>query len=674
MNRVTVARKQTPLMRAFVLCMLLQAALLVVLVVGVWKYTADILDREAELTSYVLPNLELAHRFTSATAGIQSQGLLLRTADTREDLTLRKRMLEESIRETKELIETRSMLSAFDTDRLAETIDQMQDVVIGLSDVRGTQLANRARLAQTSAERIAEMDALLKLVQDRVVVLTDKLLETREVLSEYAEDDSEPALSQSDDTASYDSALDRFEANSLIIQDYLLFSQDLIGLKSVLERLPLIIGREQIVLAEQTRDLLIQAMVSRAVYISDQAGGDLLLTPLTRIRQALRGENNVFARRLSALDTDTLQQDLSAQLAQLTIDVPAVIEQIRLESESILLKVAAATRQGLERYRWFLFFALILSMLVLGSIGYWLLYRRTVLPLGELASRLDDVGTPQFAQPDQAYFIREIEVLSQVLGELDRTQKQMQRKDIELNVINNDLRKANEDLEQFVHVASHDLQEPLRKLQQFSGLLAEDYRGKFDEDGEFYLEAVANSARRMSNMIKDTLAYARSARDEQSDDQVDLNELVRKVYEDIEITVAETAAHVRVDELPIVMANRIGMFQLFSNLLINAIKYRRDDVACEVAIRTRQPADRDGLVIEVKDNGIGIEERFFDKIFVPFERLASQSVSGTGLGLAICAKVCNAHGWHISVSSETGQGSCFQIAIPGKDIVKAVAE
>lgn len=664
-----MAQAQTPLMRAFVLCMLLQALLLVVVVGGVWKYTADILNREVQLSTYVLPNLELAHQFTSATAGLQSQGLLLRSASTLEDLTFRKRMLEDSIQQTKSLIQARSSLSAFNTDRLAYTIDQIQEVVIGLSEVRGRQLDSRAELERESARQIVELEELLKLVQDRVVVLTDSLLETREVLSEFADESDDHETVQVQVPGSYDSALDQFESNSLIIQDYLLFSQDLIGLKSVLERLPLILSREDIALAGQARDLLMKAMVGRAIYISDQAGSDLLLTPLTRIRQTLRGENNIFARRLSALDADAEQQVLSTRLAQLTIDVPAVTEQIRSESETILLQVAAATRQGLVRFRWFLFFALILSMLVLGSIGYWLLYRRTVLPLGEIAARLDDVGTENFTQPTRSYFIREIQVLSQVLGELDEAQKQMQRQDIQLKQSNHELRKVNEDLEQFVHVASHDLQEPLRKLQQFSGLLADDYVGKLDKDGEFYLGAISNSASRMSTMIRDTLAYARSTRSGHSEDRVDLNALMQLVYGDMDVAVAEAGAHVTVGKLPTVTANRTGMSQLFGNLLLNAIKYRRPDVSCTVEVEARYLEDDDVMIIDVRDNGVGIEECYLERVFVPFERLASLSVAGTGLGLAICAKVCDAHGWHISVTSEVGVGSCFHVAIPGKDIV-----
>lgn len=659
---------QTPLMKAFVLCMLLQALLLIVLVGGVWKYTSDILGREEQLASSVLPNLELAHQFTSATAGLQSQGLLLGGAATLEQLALRKRILDVSLQKTRTLIQSGSSLSAFNTDRLAESIDQVQEVVIGLSDVRARQLTARTELEKSSASQIVELDELLKLVQDRVVVLTDGLLETREKLSEFTDEGFGASALQAKDRRSYNLALDQFEANSLIMQDYLIFSQDLISLKSVLERLPLIRSDSDIAVAEQTRDLLMQAMVSRAVYISDQLGSDLLLTPLAGIRQTLRGEGNLFAARLLALDNDRQQQDLRARLAQLTIDVPTVTEQIRQESETRLLQIAAETRQGLERYRWFLFFALCLSMLVLGSIGYWLLYRRTVLPLGEIASRLDDVGTDEFTPPKKDYFIREIQVLSQVLGELDQAQKQMQNKDLQLNASNRELRKANEDLEQFVHVASHDLQEPLRKLRQFSGLLVEDYNEKLDEDGQFYLEAISNSAGRMSTMIRDTLAYARSARNEASD-EVNLNMLMEAVYDDLDVAVAEAGAHVEVGKLPTVMADRTGMSQLFGNLLLNAIKYRRQDVNCTIGIEARRLEAEGLLIIDVSDNGIGIEEKYLERIFVPFQRLGSQSVSGTGLGLAICAKVCDAHGWRISVTSDIGQGSCFHIAIPLEKVV-----
>lgn len=657
-------------MRAFVLCMLLQALLLVVVFGGVWKYTAHIIEREDELLSYVLPNLELAHHFTSATSGLQSQGLLLRSASTIDDLQLRRQLLEDAIRETRILIQSGPALSGFDTARLASIVDQIQQVVTGLTDVRARQLLATAQLNQDSERLIVSLDELFKQVQDRVVTLTDNLLDIREKLSLFTDDGVDVQSGAMLDIKNYNSALDQFESNSLIIQDYLLFNQDLIGLRSILERLPLIDTRERISLAEQQRDLLMQAMVSRAIYISDKGGTGLLLTSLTRIRVELRGQDNLFASRLAALDTDEKQMELSERLTELTIEAPAMTEEIRADAESVLYKVTAATRQGLERYRWFLFFALILSMLVLGSIGYWLLYRRTVVPLGEIASRLDDVGTLRFLPPTQTYFIQEIRVLSQVVGDLDRVQKDMQRKDLELESSNRELRSALGDLEQFVHVASHDLQEPLRKLQQFSGLMEEDYGDKLDEDGKFYLEAIGKSAQRMSTMIRDTLAYARSARQDVTEEALDLNDLLPLLYEDIDIAVAEAGARINVGKLPTVMASRTGMSQLFLNLMLNAVKYRRKEVPCVIDIQARYPVDEPVVIIDVQDNGIGIEEKFLERVFVPFERLCSQQVSGTGLGLAICTKVCEAHGWRIWVTSEPGVGSCFHISLPRDSVVR----
>lgn len=659
-------------MRAFLLGMALQTLLLLVLFAGVWKYTADILDREEELASRVLPNLELAHHFTSATAGLQSQGLLLRSAETIDDLQLRKQLLEEAIAETRLLIQTRTTLGEGDIDSLADTIDQIQNSVVGLSDVRGQQILQRQQLQKETGSQILRLESLLEVVQERVMILTDSLLDTRETLSDFAERRLLSNLSPNNED--YFLALDRFESSSLIIQDYLLFNQDLVSLRSILERLPLLQSADQVVASRQNRDLLIQSMVGRAIYIQDRAGNDLLLGPLTEIRSALRDEGNPFDRQSNLLDVDAAQSELSAHLARLTIDVPAVTEKIRSESEGTLLRITEATREGLERYRWFLFIVLILSVMILGSVGYWLLYRRTVVPLGEIAAKLDDVGTERFRVRDSAYFIREIQVLSRAVGELDQVQKQMKRKDLELNASNDELRKANEDLEQFVHIASHDLQEPLRKLQQFSGLLSEDYNDKLDDDGRFYLKAIANSAGSMSRLISDTLAYARSTRRDLTQRDIDLNELMRTVYEDTDIAIAEAGAHVTIGKLPMVSANRAGMTQLFGNLLINAVKYRRENVHCLIDINARLDDGEAAVIIDFQDNGIGIEEQFLEKVFIPFERLGSQSVSGTGLGLAICAKICDAHGWHISVSSQPGVGSCFHVHIPEDAIVKELAE
>lgn len=652
-------------MKVFLVSMIVVAALLIALVSGVWWYTAGILKREAILTSNILPDFELAYQFTSAAAGLQSRGLLLRDAQSSEELLLRKQELESSISATAALIESHADWEGVDVGVLANTIVQIQKLVIGLSDIRSRQLDAFEQLQRAADEHVEELRQLSEAIQARVEELTDELLAAGEVLSEIAD----TALSPVPESTFSSDTLALFEAASLNIQDYLLFNQDMVRLKAVIEQVPLLRSDSDVTIAEQQRDLLVKTMVGRAIYVSDDQSAELLLTPLTAIRSSLRGSDNLFAAQRANLKLDFRQIELSSQLTKLIDTLPAVTEEVRSRSKAMLLKISAETLKALSRYRWFLFAALAASLIVLGLISYWLLYRQTVVPLGQITAQLDKAGTPQFENVERQYFIREMEVLSHAVNMLDKTQKQTLEKDAQLSASNIELLRANEELEQFAHVASHDLQEPLRKLQQFSGLLEEDYDSVLDEDGKFYLQAIAKSANRMSVMIRDTLEYARTARLDQPVDRVDLAQLVEALISDMTVAVTESGAQLTIAELPCVKANATGMSQLFRNLLLNAVKYRREGVEPHIRVETRQSDSENVLIIEILDNGIGIDSKYLSQVFSPFERVSSTGVTGTGLGLAICYKVCVAHGWKLDVTSEPDKGSCFRIAIPTADVL-----
>ena len=210
-------------------------------------------------------------------------------------------------------------------------------------------------------------------------------------------------------------------------------------------------------------------------------------------------------------------------------------------------------------------------------------------------------------------------------------------------------------------------------LQQFSGLLEEEYQDKLDEDGKFYIEAIGSSARRMSAMIRDTLEYASSSRTHQSMETVDLKQILAQVIKDKAIVIDEAGATITVGELPSVNANATGMAQLFGNLLVTAVKYRRDGVPSQITVDAHYSSAAPIVEITVSDNGVGIEARYLKRIFSPFERLSGSSVAGTGLGLAICSKVCEAHDWEIKVLSEVGMGSSFRISIPLVQVARAAA-
>lgn len=656
-------------MKVFLMCMGVSALLLMLLVSGVLVYLSNILKREAELANYVMPSLELAHQFSSATAGLQLQGQLLRSARSTDDLIARNNLIENSLRETRSLLESGPGQHDIDTGALTNTIDQIHVIVIALFDIREDQLYQTENLKEETGFALIELDSMLSSIQNRVVGLTNRLLETGKLLSTVT-----PSITGiGRELDAYANGLQAFESNSIRIQEYLLFSKYLERLKALVQQLPLLNTNEAATTSIRERDLLVRAMYQRIEQLQDTEVKDFLLLPLSQLDSRLSARKNPFDSALSLIELDQLQKRLSTALTIMTDEVPEVAEQIRAQSEAILVNAFEETAAGLETYRWILLGGLGLALVMLGTVSYWLVYRQTVVPLSQISGQLDSVGTAGFTSRNKPYFIQEMSELSVAVNDLDQAHKDMQRKDGQLKDTNRELRRANEDLEQFAHIASHDLQEPLRMLQQFSGLLEEDYQNELDDDGKFYIEAISSSARRMSTMIRDTLEYASSSRTSQSMEMVNLEQILTQVIEDKEIVIKEAGATIAVGELPSVHANATGMVQLFGNLLVNAIKYRREDVPSQVTIDAHYSSAAPVVEISVSDNGVGMEARYLDRIFSPFERLSGSSVAGTGLGLAICTKVCEAHDWEIKVSSEVGMGSSFRISIPLEQVQKMAA-
>ena len=221
---------------------------------------------------------------------------------------------------------------------------------------------------------------------------------------------------------------------------------------------------------------------------------------------------------------------------------------------------------------------------------------------------------------------------------------------------------SNRELEQFAAVASHDLQEPLRKVSSFCQLLAQQYQGRLDGEADEYIAYVVDGAHRMQQLIDDLLTYSRIGRAADGATDVDCNEVMRRVRSDLAAAIEETGAQLVTGELPTVRGELPQLVQLFENLVSNAIKFRgREPPRVEVtAVRG------DGeWQFSVADNGIGIEPQYADRIFVIFQRLHSRDeYPGTGIGLAICKKIVETHGGKIWLSPQPGQGTRFCWTIP----------
>jgi signal transduction histidine kinase len=225
------------------------------------------------------------------------------------------------------------------------------------------------------------------------------------------------------------------------------------------------------------------------------------------------------------------------------------------------------------------------------------------------------------------------------------------------------LRQSNKELEQFAYIASHDLQEPLRKVQAFSDRLASKYAHQLDDDGKLYISRMQDASNRMRTLIQDLLSYSRIRSKGQEFVSVDLNEIVRGVISDLEVRLEQTEGRVKVGELPTVLADPLQMRQVFQNLIGNALKFKKSGVPPVVQVAAK--LGKNGHTIVVQDNGIGFEQQYAERVFEIFQRLHGRSeYEGTGMGLAIVKKILERHVGSIRAESEKGKGTRFILTLP----------
>lgn len=242
-----------------------------------------------------------------------------------------------------------------------------------------------------------------------------------------------------------------------------------------------------------------------------------------------------------------------------------------------------------------------------------------------------------------------------------------QRKEAEekLRVYADRLESSNRELQDFASVAAHDLQEPLRKIQAFGDRLKTRYAENLSPDGKDILNRMLTSAHRMRRLIDDLLTFSRVATQAKPFVATDLNEILAGVLSDLEYRIEQVGANVEHEELPVIEADAQQMTQLLLNLISNALKFHKRDLAPLVHLRAEVKKDR--CILSVKDNGIGFDEKYLEKIFTIFQRLhGRQEYEGTGVGLAVCRKIVERHGGSITARSKLGEGAEFIIDLPLK--------
>ena len=253
------------------------------------------------------------------------------------------------------------------------------------------------------------------------------------------------------------------------------------------------------------------------------------------------------------------------------------------------------------------------------------------------------------------------------LGAVVTVRNVTERKQTEqkLKKLNTQLLQSNQELEQFAYIASHDLREPLRMVISFTQLLAEKYREELDEEANTIIGFAVDGAKRMEVLIEDLLLFSRLGKQNRTFKIVNCNFVLEKVLSNLQMSIQEAEAIIKIKPLPQVIGDEIQLVQLFQNLISNALTYRQDRVQIEITATSQQQ----GWLFSIKDNGIGIDSASTRRIFDVFQRLhPKDKYSGTGIGLAICKKIVERHGGSIWVESELGSGSDFRFTLNGKII------
>lgn len=264
---------------------------------------------------------------------------------------------------------------------------------------------------------------------------------------------------------------------------------------------------------------------------------------------------------------------------------------------------------------------------------------------------------------------RDGEVMGSVVSFLDISERTQAREQLERHA--GELARSNEELEQFAYVASHDLQEPLRMVGSFAQLLAKRYQGRLDDEADEFIGYLVDGAKRMQQLINDLLEYSRVGTHGGALTAVNADACLDAALDNLQLAIEESDAVISREPLPVVHAEESQIVQLFQNLIGNAIKFRGDE-APRIHVRAKKQ-DCDWR-FEIRDNGIGIDPAFQDRIFQIFQRLHGKSeYPGTGIGLALCKRIVARHGGCIWLDSQPGRGTTFYFTLPAEHYASASA-
>ncbi len=391
---------------------------------------------------------------------------------------------------------------------------------------------------------------------------------------------------------------------------------------------------------------------------------------LHSIKMLNQGVDRLFAHLQTVISTPPATPQLAAQVrARLSERIYAELENMNEDSYRFIQLSHAEMEHAVKQGRIIAFtvlaamslaFTLVAILIAIGIRAQIERLRQGVrrVAAGDLSYQMRDGARDELGELSRS-FDHMIQRLRETSVSRDELRLLVEKGTAELSTANRNFRRSNEELQQFAHVASHDLQEPLRVLVSFADLLQKRYADQLGEDGREFIGYISDSAKRMRRMIQDLLDYARVETRDREPEAIDLNRITQQALANLRY--ALSGVRVEVADLPMVSGDANQLLSLMQNLIGNAAKYRRDEPALiEISAQTQD----DEVTVAIKDNGIGIDEKHLERIFLVFQRLHTrEEYEGTGIGLSICKKIVERHGGQIWLQSRLGEGSTFYFTL-----------
>lgn len=283
-----------------------------------------------------------------------------------------------------------------------------------------------------------------------------------------------------------------------------------------------------------------------------------------------------------------------------------------------------------------------------------------------IATHLDETSTKEILYAHRRNLLLAmlffLTVILAFLFFLAKSRQEIVQRDTELVDLNTNLNIKNKELQQFIYISSHDLQEPLRTISSYTEILEQEYKTNLDEDGQRFLNYLSTSADRLINLVRGILQYSKIGNLSEKE-EANLEDLISEILRDLQFSIDECNAQITIQKLDSIIGNKMGLRILFQNLISNSIKFRKPDQTPIIEIKSTRTNDQ--TLIYISDNGIGIDEKYQEKIFQIFQRLHTQSeYPGNGIGLGLCKKIVELHQGTISFISNAELGTTFTIAIP----------